>query len=215
MKTVVCFGDSNTHGYNPIDRKRYERDVRWTGIVQKLLGEDYYVVEEGCNGRTTVFVNPKEPWKTGEGYLKACLNTHKPIDIFVMMLGSNDMKKMFHASPIEIADGAEKLVKMTIDFLEEKQGYAPKILLISPPHLREGIGKGPFRRSFSESAVIVSKHLREHYEKVAVKYGCYFLDASKIVKSSELDQLHLMPEDHQLLAYAIAEILLKMDKDKR
>ena len=110
MTTILCYGDSNTYGYNPVNGLRYPKDVRWTGVLQKLLGEQYAVIEEGCNGRTTVFEDIAEPWKAGLGYLKPCLNTHKPIDFVIMMLGSNDLKRMFHASAKEIADGAEQLV---------------------------------------------------------------------------------------------------------
>ena len=105
MTTILCYGDSNTYGYNPVNGLRYPKDVRWTGVLQKMLGEEYEVIEEGCNGRTTVFEDAKEPWKAGLGYLRPCLNTHKPIDFVIMMLGSNDLKRMFHASAQEIADG--------------------------------------------------------------------------------------------------------------
>ena len=104
MTTILCYGDSNTYGYNPVNGLRYPKDVRWTGVLQKLLGEQYAVIEEGCNGRTTVFEDIAEPWKAGLGYLKPCLNTHKPIDFVIMMLGSNDLKRMFHATAKEIAD---------------------------------------------------------------------------------------------------------------
>ena len=86
MTTILCYGDSNTYGYNPVNGLRYPKDVRWTGVLQKLLGEQYAVIEEGCNGRTTVFEDIAEPWKAGLGYLKPCLNTHKPIDFVIMML---------------------------------------------------------------------------------------------------------------------------------
>ena len=86
MTTILCYGDSNTYGYNPVNGLRYPKDVRWTGVLQKLLGEQYAVIEEGCNGRTTVFEDIAEPWKAGLGYLKPCLNTHKPIDFVIRML---------------------------------------------------------------------------------------------------------------------------------
>ena len=120
MTTILCYGDSNTYGYNPVNGLRYPKDVRWTGVLQKLLGEQYAVIEEGCNGRTTVFEDIAEPWKAGLGYLKPCLNTHKPIDFVIMMLGSNDLKRMFHASAKEIADGAEQLVSIIKEFTKEK-----------------------------------------------------------------------------------------------
>lgn len=106
MKTVLCYGDSNTYGYDPSDGFRYPESVRWTCRLQKLLGDDYRIIEEGCNGRTTVFDDPIESWKNGRDYLKPCLNSHKPIDIVILMLGSNDLKETFHASAKQIAAGA-------------------------------------------------------------------------------------------------------------
>lgn len=85
MRTVLCFGDSNTYGYNPVNGERLSKNVRWTGRLQILLGDEYVVVEEGCNGRTTVFKEPVDVWKSGLEYLKPCLNSHKPVDIVVMM----------------------------------------------------------------------------------------------------------------------------------
>ena len=98
MKTILCYGDSNTYGYDPSNGFRYPKNVRWTGVLADLLGPEFTVIEEGCNGRTTVFDDPLEGWKNGLDYLKPCLNSHKPIDLVILMLGSNDLKDIFHAS---------------------------------------------------------------------------------------------------------------------
>ena len=103
MKTILCYGDSNTYGYNPANGLRYPKSVRWTGRLQELLGNNYMIIEEGCNGRTTIFDDPIDGWKNGLNYLKPCLNSHKPVDIVILMLGSNDLKQTFHASAEEIA----------------------------------------------------------------------------------------------------------------
>ena len=202
MITVLCYGDSNTFGYNPVNGLRYPKDVRWPGVLQKLLGDGYAVIEEGCNGRTTVFEDVEEPWKAGVGYLRPCLNTHKPIDFVIMMLGSNDLKRMFHASAQEIADGAEALVKIIKQFTKEKQGFVPKVILVSPPEIGKDIAASEFARSFDEDAIIRSKKLPTLYEKIAKKYECIFFDAAKVVEASEVDSLHLMPEAHKKLAEA-------------
>ena len=202
MITVLCYGDSNTYGYNPVNGLRYPKDVRWPGVLQKLLGDGYAVIEEGCNGRTTVFEDVEEPWKAGVGYLRPCLNTHKPIDFVIMMLGSNDLKRMFHASAQEIADGAEALVKIIKQFTKEKQGFVPKVILVSPPEIGKDIANSEFARSFDEDAIIRSRELSVLYERIAKKYGCIFFDAAKVVEASEVDSLHLMPEAHKKLAEA-------------
>ncbi len=207
MKTVLCYGDSNTYGYNPRTGSRYPKEIRWTGRLSGILGPDYHVVEEGCNGRTTVFDDPVEGWKNGLDYLKPCLNTHKPIDIVVMMLGSNDLKEVFHASPEEIAEGAGILVSTIQEFTGLKQGFVPEILLISPPEIGTGIKNSPFYGSFSEDAVDRSRKLGEEYRKIAGRYGCRFLNAAEYIQPSEVDSLHLDPEAHRILAQKIAELL--------
>ncbi|MBR6228562.1 MAG: acylhydrolase, partial [Eubacterium sp.] len=153
MKTVLCYGDSNTYGFDPRTGFRYPEGIRWTSRLAAQLGEEYRVIEEGCNGRTTIFDDPLEGWKNGLDYLKPCLNSHKPVDIVILMLGSNDLKETFHASPAGIADGAGVLVKTIQEFTQEKQGFVPKIILVSPPEIGEDIRHSGFYGSFLENAI--------------------------------------------------------------
>ena len=201
--TVLCYGDSNTYGYNPVDASRFPRGVRWTSVLQELLGEGYVVIEEGCNGRTTVFNDPIDGWKEGLSYLKPCLNSHKPIDVIILMLGTNDLKRMFHASTKDIAAGAERLVKEIHDFAEEKLGEVPQIILMSPPEIGEDMKNSVFFRSFDETAIARSKEFPKYYKEVADKYHCIFLDAAQLVVPSKEDSLHLTAGEHKKLAEGI------------
>ena len=210
MKTVLCYGDSNTYGYNPSTGLRYSENIRWTCRLQKLLGSDYKVIEEGCNGRTTVFDDPIEGWKNGLGYLRPCLNSHKPVDIVVMMLGSNDLKELFHAKPEEIAHGAEILVKDIIDFTGNKQGFVPKIILVSPPEIGEGITSSPFYGNFLENAIGRSREFPKWYKKVAEENGCVFVNAAEYIQPSTVDSLHLSPEGHERLAEVLYETIRRI-----
>ena len=210
MKTVLCYGDSNTYGYNPDNGLRFPDQIRWTGRLQSLLGGEYRVIEEGCNGRTTVFDDPLEGWKNGMDYLKPCLNSHKPIDLVILMLGSNDLKETFHASAKEIADGAAQLVETIQTFTMEKQGFVPKILLISPLHIGEGIQSSPFYGRFSENAILRSKELAELYRMTAQKYNCEFADASKWAQPSKTDSLHMDAEGHKAFAEGLFTDMKKM-----
>ena len=210
MKTVLCYGDSNTYGYDPRTGFRYPASVRWTCRLAALLGDDYHVVEEGCNGRTTVFDDPVEGWKNGLGYLKPCLNSHKPVDIVVMMLGSNDLKETFHASPEQIAEGAGVLVETIQTFTREKQGFEPKIVLVCPPEIGEGITESPFYGSFYENAIERSRELPAHYRRIAVRYGCIFVNAAEHICPSKEDSLHLDPEAHAKLAEVLAEAVIQI-----
>ena len=212
MKTVVCYGDSNTYGYDPVTGRRYPRDVRWTGRLQALLGDGYHVVEEGCNGRTTIYKEPGSPWKSGLEYLKPCLNSHKPIDILVIMLGTNDLKRCFGLSAVEVAAGAERLVEEVEEFVREKLKVAPTVLLVSPPEIGEKIASSAFGASFDETAIARSRELAALYEDVARRHGCEFFDAALAVRPSDEDSVHLMPEGHEKLASALADAITGMGK---
>lgn len=208
-KTILCYGDSNTYGFVPETGMRYPRDVRYTGRLQMLLGDGYTVIEEGCNGRTTIHDDPLEGWKNGLDYLKPCLNSHKPVDLVILMLGSNDLKATFRLTAPEIAAGAGKLVEVIRTFTQEKQGFVPKIILVSPPEVGEGIGASPFYGAFDEGAVAVSKQFPAYYREVAEKMGCIFLNAAEYVRPSDVDSLHLTPEGHRVLAEQLYAVVMR------
>lgn len=206
-KVVLCYGDSNTYGYIPETGMRYPRHVRYPGVLQDLLGDEYTVIEEGCNGRTTIHDDPVDGWKNGLDYLRPCLNSHKPVDIVILMLGSNDLKTSFGLTAGEIAQGAGMLVDVIRDFTAEKQGFIPKIILISPPEIGAGIKTSPFYGAFSENAIAESRKFPEKYREVAKDRGCIFLDAAQYIYPSDYDSLHLTPEAHRILAEKLASVI--------
>ncbi|MCR4690549.1 MAG: SGNH/GDSL hydrolase family protein [Lachnospiraceae bacterium] len=207
MKTVLCYGDSNTFGHIPETGMRYPREIRYPGRLQMLLGDEYEVIEEGCNGRTTIHDDPLEGWKNGLDYLKPCLNSHKPVDIVIMMLGSNDLKDVFHMTARQIAEGAGQLVDVIKSFTETKQGYIPKIILVSPPEIGTGIKSSPFYGAFYEDAIERSRQFPACYREVAKEKGCIFFDAASYIYPSEVDSLHLTPEGHSILAEKLCEVV--------
>ena len=208
MKTILCYGDSNTYGYQPGTGSRYAPDVRWTGVLAHALAGKYRIIEEGCNGRTTVFDDPLEGWKNGMDYLRPCLHSHRPVDMVILMLGSNDLKEVFHASVEDITQGVETLLDIITDFMTEKQGKSPKIILVSPPEVGPAIEKGDFGYAFTASAVQRSKQFGAAYRSLAEKKHCLFLDAAKIVTPSPVDSLHLSAKAHETLGRALAELIL-------
>ena len=208
MKTILCYGDSNTYGFIPETGLRYPKNVRWTGVLQDLLGRDFTIIEEGCNGRTTIFDDPIEGWKNGRDYLKPCLNSHKPVDLVIMMLGSNDLKDCFHASAQDIANGADVLVKDILDFTQNKQGFAPQIILVSPPEIGEDIQTSAFYGRFKKDAIDRSKQFPKQYKRVADANGCIFVDAAMYIKPSPVDSLHLTAKGHKKLAEVLYRTIL-------
>ena len=140
MPVIVAFGDSNTWGFDPAGGGRMAPDVRWTGVMRAMLGVEFTVIEEGLNGRTTVFDDPIEPNRRGLDYLPPCLRSHAPLDLLIIGLGCNDMKARFNASPSMIAAGVERLVMTARAEPVGPGGQPPKILIVAPPPLAELTG---------------------------------------------------------------------------
>ncbi len=207
MKTIICFGDSNTYGYIPLDGHRYDRNTRWTCLLQKMLGDEYEVISEGCNGRTTVFDEPGAKYKNGKRYLRACLNSHKPIDGIILMLGSNDTKRCYHASARKIAAGAEELVSIIETFTKNKQGFVPKIILVTPPALGEGIEQSPFKDQMDKKSRKKTLKFPKLYAAIARKHGLINLNSQKVIDAPTEDCLHLNAEQHKLMADALYELV--------
>ena len=202
-RTILCYGDSNTYGYCPESRRRYGEDIRWTKRLARSLGEDFRVVEEGCNGRTAAMRPEDHPWKYGPDFLIPCLNSHKPVDTLILMLGTNDLKTVFCASAESIAGGLRQMILSAKEFFSLKQERPAGILLVSPPKVLPGIVDGSFGENFDAGAPLRRRELAVLCEKLAAETGCAFLDAADMSETSPLDSLHLSAEGHIKLAAAI------------
>ena len=211
MKRVLCYGDSNTWGWNPQNTERYGEQDRWTGVLQNELGAEYKIIEEGLNGRTTVWEDPIEGFKSGKTYLIPCLETHKPLDLVIAMLGSNDLKKRFSLSAFDIAQGMSTILEMIIRSQTGIGGQSPKLLCVAPPPIGRMtiVGHIDFSEMF-EGAEEKSRKLAHYYRQFASLCGCEFLDASQIVVPSEIDGIHLDISEHKKLAQAIAPVVRKI-----
>jgi lysophospholipase L1-like esterase len=201
MKRILCYGDSNTWGYNPDTAERYPPDVRWTGVLQRELGNGYLIIEEGLNGRTTVWDDPIEGSKNGKTYLIPCLASQRPLDLVIIMLGTNDLKVRFSVSAYDIANSAGVLVDVVKGSEAGRHGTAPPVLLLAPPPTTM---LTDFREMF-EGAGAKSERFGVHYRRVAQERGCHFLDVGGVVDSSELDGIHLEAEEHHKLGRALAD----------
>ena len=199
-KTILCYGDSNTWGYNPATQGRYARNERWTGVLREELGEGYYVIEEGLNGRTTVWDDPLEDYRNGKEYLLPCLRSHKPLDLVVIMLGTNDLKARFSAPACTVAEGAGVLVDLVTKSETGPREGAPQVLLVAPPPFAT---LSEFAEDFKggrEKSMLLSRHFRV----IAEERGCALLDAGEVIVSSELDGIHLDLAEQRKLGVAIA-----------
>jgi lysophospholipase L1-like esterase len=200
MKTIVCYGDSNTWGFNPVTQDRFPIAERWTGVLAQELGAGYRVVEEGLNGRTTIWDDPIEEWRNGKTYFLPCLWSHKPIDLVTLMLGTNDLKERFSVSAYDIAASAGALVDIALRSGAGPNGNAPQVLLMAPPV----VAKLTDYAEMFEDAEAKSKKFAGHFQRVARNYGCHFLDTAKVIVSSDLDGIHLEASEHRKLGLAVA-----------
>lgn len=209
MKTILCYGDSNTYGYNPYEGSgsRYPKEKRWTTLLSEMLGPDYDVINAGLNGRTTAYDRGALYWKNGLKGLAVTMGMFKPIDILIFMLGTNDCNTELNIPAADIADGMERLIEQAKKNAKIQQGRIPEMMIIVPGAILPDFSNSPFEDKLSEDSVRKSHEIAELYEKVAERHDCKFLDASELIEVSELDSEHLTEKGHRQLAELIYEKL--------
>ena len=200
MRTVLCYGDSNTWGSDPATRQRFGPDVRWPGVLARALGAEYRVIEEGLNGRTTIWDDPIEPHRNGKTYLPPCLESHQPLDLVVIMLGTNDLKQRFGHSASDIAQAAASLGQITRRIARTADGAPAQVLLVAPPPVST---LTDLDQMFA-GASATSRDFARYYRLEAARQECAFLDAGQVVISSDLDGIHLDVGEHRKLGDAVA-----------
>jgi lysophospholipase L1-like esterase len=201
---ILCYGDSNTFGSRPdgLDR-RYNDQERWAGVLQNQLGPDYQVIVEGLPGRTTVWEDPIEPYRNGSDYLIPCLWSQAPLDLVIVMLGTNDLKQRFSATAQDIANGAGRLVGMIQASGAGRGGQPPRVLLLAPALP----GKLSDLAEMFTGAADKAARLGQYFQTVADLYGCEFLDLAPLIHSSDQDGIHLELAEHTRLGQVVAEKL--------
>jgi len=211
-RTIVCFGDSNTHGANPSGHganpdgpPRLPREVRWPRVMEATLGEGYEIIEEGLNGRCTVWDSEIEPGRNGLTYLAPCLRSHAPVDLVIIMLGTNDLKRIYGNTAAEIACGAARLVDEARGTLTGPDGTPPEVVLMSPAPLGEITARSEMW-GFGE-AIETSRQLAGMYEIVAEDHGAGFFDAGSVASVHPDDGVHLDAAACASLGTALAEVV--------
>jgi lysophospholipase L1-like esterase len=201
VRTILCYGDSNTWGSDPETGERFPEGVRWPGVLRRALGEGYHVIEEGLPGRTTVREDPIEgDHKNGRAYLRPCLESHRPLDLVTLMLGTNDLKERFGTSASDIAQGAASLAETVLMSGCGPYGAAPGVLLVAPPP----VGRLTDLAQMFEGSEGKSRGFSAHYRHFAERSGCAFLDAAEVIVSSDVDGIHLDAGEHRKLGEAVA-----------
>ncbi|MEP7239630.1 MAG: SGNH/GDSL hydrolase family protein [Devosia sp.] len=205
IRTVLCFGDSNTYGAVPTlarsGRHRFGPERRWPGIMRRQLGSGWDVVEEGQPSRTTVREDPIEGvHKSGLRALPICLESHMPLDLVIVMLGTNDLKYRFAALPGDIADSVEIVVRTIQRSEAGPGGVPPRVILVAPPAIQEVDWLAEMFQGGAAKSLVLAGLLRA----VAERCGTPFIDAGEFVESSAVDGLHLDSDAHRRLGIEVA-----------
>ena len=206
MATIVCYGDSNTWGAIPMKSRaelaRFAPAERWPGVLQEKLGSGHTVIAEGLNGRTTVHDDPSDggPVKNGHRFLPVVLESHAPIDLVIIKLGTNDLKMRFSVPAYDIADGAGRLVDLVLAAKNAPAKAPPKVLLVSPAPIAGLTWLADMFAGGEEK----SQKLGKEMKRAAEERGVAFLDAGTVIKSSPVDGIHLDKDEQRKLGEAIA-----------
>ena len=209
-KTILCFGDSNTWGQKPDKTGRFPANVRWTGVLQTILGDDYYIIEEGLSSRTTDLEYSKKPGRNGRAYLDPCLDSHRPLDLVILMLGTNDLKTEFDRSAKQIAEATRGLIELIQEKTKTNIMSVP-ILLVSPIHIVDTAPRFAefYTGTYDHEAALKSQQLAIEMKRVADETGCQFIDAATVAEPGE-DGSHMSEPSHPALGKTIAKIVKEM-----
>ncbi len=208
-KRILCFGDSLTWGWVPVadgmPTERFPREVRWTGVLADQLGEGHIIIEEGLSARTTDLDDPVDPRLNGAAYLPSCLASHLPLDLVILMLGTNDTKAYFDRTPLDIALGMSLLVTQV---LTSGGGVgtaypAPQVLVMAPPTL--GPTPHPWFQLIFEGSQEKSARLAEVYRAMADFVKVPFFDAGSVISTEGVDGVHFTEQNNRDLGVALGE----------
>ena len=205
MYNIVCFGDSNTWGFNARNRERFDENTRWPSLLEKMLienGYDVRIIEEGHNGRTTAFDDPTKDGRNGLVALKGVLHSYRDMDLIIIMLGTNDCKVYYKLTPSQFKNALLSLAD-TVRELND----STDILLVSPVTIKEGIKD--INEKYDRESEEFSKHINMIYKEVASERDLKCIFADDCTQCSDFDKQHLDERGHRELAQYISDFLIK------
>ena len=205
MRTILCFGDSNTWGYDPETGERYPRHVRWPGRLQAALGDEWHVVEEGLPGRTATLDSPLADGKNGLTYLEPCLDSHAPLDAVLIALGTNDLAERYSLTATDVARAAARLASVVARSDAGAGGEPPLPILVCPPRAGDTTWAEDWAGAPAKSAL-----LPERFRAVAEEEGYELIDLSEAAQFSALDGIHLDAAGHAAVARHVEQALRQL-----
>lgn len=206
MKRILCYGDSNTWGFMPKTaclenwNMRFDENTRWTGRLQNMLGSEYKVLEEGLNGRTSAFDDPQDDNRNGVKYINTCMLTDMPVDMAIIMLGTNDIKSFFPYTPYVVANGVGRIVDEIRKADYGVGGKIPEVLVVAPINIDEHAANGWLEGEFGMDSVEKNKKLAPYLKKMAENRGVHFFNIGAYVTADPADGIHMNEEGHKIMA---------------
>ena len=207
-KRILVFGDSNTWGYHPHNKnpfapfERWGDSIRWTSVLQNRLGDGFDVMVDGLCGRTASAKDDIEDYTCGKEQIIPSLRSHSPLDLLIIMLGSNDLKTRYGYTAYDVAHSVGMVVEKALQAPDAFEQSQPEVLLICPPPLGN-LDRSFFAFEFAGSEA-KSKELPPFFELIAAQYHTALLNAGEFVRFSDIDGLHLESDQHLKLGEAVA-----------
>ncbi|MCO5058507.1 MAG: SGNH/GDSL hydrolase family protein [Rhizobiaceae bacterium] len=210
MKTVLCYGDSLTWGSDAETGGRHARQDRWPVVLQAALGDDAQVIAEGLRGRTTAFdEHLADCDRNGARILPTVLYTHAPIDLVILLLGTNDMKPAIAGTAVAAMQGMRRLVSLIqLNALRDGSAEPPAILIVAPPPLCE-TANHEYSAMFA-GGIEQSKMLASLYADLADETGCGFYDAGSVAQTSPVDGVHLDAANTRAIGKGLESVVRMM-----
>jgi len=209
MKTVLCYGDSLTWGTDAETGDRHAFEYRWPSVLQAALGPSVNVIAEGLGGRTTAYEDRLGDCdRNGATLLPTLLHTHGPLDLVIILLGTNDMKPMIHGTAVGARQGIKKLVSLVRFHDWGRECDVPEILIVSPPPLCETAN--PLMAALFKNGIEESRMLASLYRDLADEMGCGFFDAASVAEVTPVDGVHLTAENTRAIGRGLEPITRMM-----
>ena len=206
MKKIICYGDSNTFGFNPFDGSRYDENTRWTALLQKNLGSEYEVINEGMCDRTGFVDNPKGFLYSSQRHFPKMLSKTNNIDLLILWIGTNDLQFQYDIGFNAVENGLEKLIRLA-------KGKAANIIIIPPVVLSEKVLEGYFICQFDETSIGKSRKIGRIYKNLSNINYCDYFDMNKFIKPSDVDGLHYDEKSHKLIGEKLTNFILQLFND--
>lgn len=210
MKTILCYGDSITWGSDPATGGRHDFTDRWPTILQQRLGAQAHIIVDGLRGRTTAFDEHLASCdRNGARILPTTLYTHVPLDLVILMLGSNDMKPALAGTAAAATQGMRRLVEIVrLNATRDGTSEAPSVLIVSPPPLCETAS--PDYAAMFAGGIEQSRMLAGLYADLADAEGCGFFDAGSVARTSPIDGVHLDAANTRAIGTGLEPIVRMM-----